>query len=875
MKLPCKPWIPVTAVVASLCLALSGCDRFTSVQTRIDRATAALGKGDLMGALTDARAAAGKEPNNPQVTQLLARISLKQGNVNGALAEIERAIAQGLPPATAVELKAEAQLAAGKIADARQTLGDRPTTPRAQVLLAQALFQSGLPTQAQRVLQEVLAGHPDQPDALLLQARGQLAAGDPASAGKTLDDLLEAHPDFARGWQLRAQLAMQVGNSQSAIAALERARKTAGAQLNFPEQWTLLLALGQLKLDGGNLAGAAADIEALRKAAPDAPPTELLRARLMLAQKDVDGAVALLQKSLVANPTDARLRRLLALALSEQGSHEQAINQLTSLLADDPADVLARRALAEIYLVKGNLPEAGRVMREAPNGSAEDAGSEWLRAAILARSGNGPGALAALERAAAVQKSNVVLQVELARAYLSAGRLQDARQLLEQQPGAKLGVAGRTLQALTLVVGQSPQSASSAISAWASANPDDVDVQVVTGRYFQQAGDVAAAQAAFKRAQQISAASIEAGLGLAELDVRRGDSAAAEAGLRELVKQNPRDERGYVALALLARRQGNSQDAENFLKQSIGTNPAAVESRLLMAELAAARKDVALMKSMLTQALTVSRDKPSTLLRAGNIQLAAGNTAEALASFDKAATLGSQPAILRAGAVEASQQRFDAALRRVTQYRNAGGSEAAAEEFRGGVLMAQKKYAEASAAFDASLKLRPSGALVAKAFSARQAAGAPQPEAVLKSWLDRSPGDHAVRMLLADRLLVLKQYAAAAQQFEIIAKAAPAPAVLNNLAWTYQQLKDRRALDIARQAYEASGGSNAQITDTYGWILSANGRNGEALPLLKKATEAMPDRTDVLGHYADALEAAGSLPEAAAVRARIKSLPGA
>lgn len=875
MEAPRKSLILITMAVASLCLTLGACDQLTSVQTRLERAAAALDKGDLSAALADARAAAEKDGGNSQAKLLLARISLKQGDAAGALAEIERAGAQGIVTDALVELKAEAQLAAGRHEEARQTLGARTASTRGQVLLAQALFQSGQQADAGKLLADVLARDPRQPDAMLLQARVQATGGDKTAANQTLDALLEAHPDQSHALQLRGQLATQRGDTRAAIAALEQARKSARAQMSFPEQWSLLAMLAQLKLDTDDVAGAAADIEALRKAAPESPATELLRARLLLVQKDVNGAVVLLQKAVVGSPGDARLRRLLAMALSQQGSREQAINQLTSLLADDPADAMSRRALAEIYLAQGDYPGAERLMRDAPAGSTEDAGSEWLRAAILARSGNGAAALVAMERAAAAQKGNVALQVELARAYLSAGRLADARSLLQQQPGARLGPTGRSLQALTLILGQTPDLAKAAIGGWAAANTDDADAQVVAAQYFQQVGDLAAAQSAYQRARQLAPANIDAALGLADLALRRGDNAAAEAGLREIIQQYPREERGYVALALMLRRQGRAQDAESLLTQSIGASPAVVESRLLLAELAVARKDTALMKSMLSQALKVARDRPAALLRVGDIQLASGDATQALASFDEAARAGSQQAMLRAGAVEASRQQYDLALKRVAQFRKAGGPEAAAEEFRGGVLMAQKKYAEAAVAYGNSLKLRPTSSVVAKVFMARSGAGAAQPESVLKSWLERNAADHPVRLLLADHLLTQNQYSAAAIQYETIAKSAPAPVVLNNLAWTYQQLKDSRAADTARRAYEASGGNNPLITDTYGWILSVNGRNGEALPLLKKAAEALPDRPDVLTHYADALENAGSSAEAATLRARIKRLAGA
>src|ERR1700730_16678396 len=84
---------------------------------------------------------------------------------------------------------------------------------------------------------------------------------------------------------------------------------------------------------------------------------------------------------------------------------------------------------------------------------------------------------------------------------------------------------------------------------------------------------------------------------------------------------------------------------------------------------------------------------------------------------------------------------------------------------------------------------------------------------------------------------------------------APAP-LLNNLAWTYQQDKDPRALETAELALKQSPNS-ASVMDTLGWLLVEPGNTARGLPLLKKAVELAPKSTELRFHLAAALNKSG------------------
>ena len=71
---------------------------------------------------------------------------------------------------------------------------------------------------------------------------------------------------------------------------------------------------------------------------------------------------------------------------------------------------------------------------------------------------------------------------------------------------------------------------------------------------------------------------------------------------------------------------------------------------------------------------------------------------------------------------------------------------------------------------------------------------------------------------------------------------------LNNLAWLYQQTGDERALAYAERAYQLAP-EQADIIDTYAWVLSENGQVEQAIPLFEKALSLDPDNEEIARNY--------------------------
>ena len=86
-------------------------------------------------------------------------------------------------------------------------------------------------------------------------------------------------------------------------------------------------------------------------------------------------------------------------------------------------------------------------------------------------------------------------------------------------------------------------------------------------------------------------------------------------------------------------------------------------------------------------------------------------------------------------------------------------------------------------------------------------------------------------------------------------------AALNNLAWLYHERGDRRAVDLARRAYELAPRC-PEVMDTYGWAMFNLGSPEEGLRMLQEALVLAPDHPEIGFHVGYALHKSGRDKEA-------------
>ena len=131
-------------------------------------------------------------------------------------------------------------------------------------------------------------------------------------------------------------------------------------------------------------------------------------------------------------------------------------------------------------------------------------------------------------------------------------------------------------------------------------------------------------------------------------------------------------------------------------------------------------------------------------------------------------------------------------------------------------------------------------------------------DAVALQWIKGHPTDVAVRAYLAEQFMSRKDYRAAATQLLSALKHAPDNIrLLNNLGRSLNALGDPKAVDYAARAY-AQAPTNAEVADTYGRVLVAQGDAARGVEVLRQAVDLAPGDADKRMRLARALLNAGN-----------------
>ena len=151
-------------------------------------------------------------------------------------------------------------------------------------------------------------------------------------------------------------------------------------------------------------------------------------------------------------------------------------------------------------------------------------------------------------------------------------------------------------------------------------------------------------------------------LNLAGLALRRGDVAAAEAGYRRALAMDPYLEPAYNALASFLSSQQRNADAERTLREGIGRVPANGHLRYSLGLLLAEERRMAEAVAETEQAAKLLPGEPRVYYNLGLMQQQRGQLPQAEVALGKARALGDQEATYALALLYAKQGKADRAL---------------------------------------------------------------------------------------------------------------------------------------------------------------------------------------------------------------------
>jgi len=881
-------------LVCLVVAALAACGRDDPAKL-VASAKAYLAKQDYAASAIQLKNVLQKEPSNAEARYLLGVAQNEMGDPVSAEKEFRRALEYKHPPAVVLPelaktmlrlgdakklvdefgttrlddpaadaaLKTElgtAYLALGQTPAARSAyaaaLAARPGNAKARVGEARiAAIERDL-SGATKIVEEVLAQSPAQPDALALKADLLLAQNQVEPAKQTLSELIRAQPDNGGARFALATVLLEEKRYEQARAEIDAMKK------RVPHDWRSRYLDAALAYRQGDAARARETILDVLKVAPDNTETLLLAGAIELQHQAFVSAESYLRKALFRAPQSVIARRLLAATYLGMGQPTKAEEMLAPALKVAPDDPLLLRLAGEIALANGNLAKGSQYYAQA---AARDKGNAALRtrlAQVRFATGDPDQGFKDLEAASTIDPSHYQADLTLVLAHVQKREYDKA-----------LAAAG-TLE---------------------KKQPDNPLTFYVKGSIYLMKGDQKVARANLEKALELRYDYLPAAATLARIDVADKKPEAARSRFESIVAKDPKNEQALLALAeVMGVTKAPMQDVVAMVDRAVATNPKSVPARLAAVSVRTQSGDA---KGALAAALAASAALPENqqiLATLGQTQLAAGEAQQAIATFNKLATMMPQsptPLLLAARAQVAAKDfgaaaqsvrnaialepnridvhrdaiavllasgKPDEALADARALQKARPDDAVGYVLEGEALVAQKKLNEAAKAYAEAFKHRPTTPVVVRLHALLVAVGKPaEGDAVAARWLKENPKDTTLRLYLAERDLQRKEYKAAAKVYrEVLALQPDNPIVLNNLAWALSQLKDPSAVDYAEKAHGLAPKS-AAIADTLGWMLFERGDTKRGMDLLAQAAAGAPNSSEIRMHYAKALMKTG------------------
>jgi len=425
------------------------------------------------------------------------------------------------------------------------------------------------------------------------------------------------------------------------------------------------------------------------------------------------------------------------------------------------------------------------------------------------------------------------------------------------------------------------------------ANPDEPIGYNMQGVAYISTQDFAKARQNFESALRLQKDYEPALMNLAELDLRDKNFAGARRHYEAIMAKDANSLIAMLGMAKLEAMNQNEQERLAWLERAKAARPDAPAPRLLLATHYAGKKNYERAVAELRGAQRRLPSNPEILELLGQVQVASGKDADAVATYKRLVAVRPQShvaytrlaaaqakvkdasaaanlrkalelkpdypdALAGLAVVEGRAGRHAEALGLAQKVQKVAPTKASGFSLEGDVHLEQKRFSQAALAYEKALALEQIGGLAIKVHAAQTLAGnAKEADAKLQQWTREHPDDVIARLYVAQELAKSGKNQQAIEAYRAVLQKDPGNVLaLNNLANIYYRESDPRAIGIAEEAYKQNPDSPAAV-DTLGWILVERGQTARGLQLLQKAAAQAPKNAEIRYHLAAALAKSG------------------
>lgn len=903
-KLKCLSWSVMLAISSGW---LAGCGHSESSADYLKDAQQYHAKGDDKSAVIQLKNALQKDANNGDARYLLGTLYNTDGNYPAAVDELQRALKTGMDK-NKVQLALDAAyLGMGEF---QKVIDNVHITPALKgdalasqwVMKGDAYLGLNQKDAAKTAFDAALIASPQDAQAVIGLAKLAAINNDMAAALQLLDKLIALNPNRVDALLLKGDILRATAQNEAALAAYQRALKV--DQKNAVAMGDI----ASLALVMGKVSDAKVQIDALHKDYPKNLMGRYLQAMLhfregkyALARDDISQVL----KVVPDHMPSVLLRGSINYQL---GDEESAQKDFSRFVEAFPGNDYARKMLAATQLKLKQPVDALKTLAPLLNGS--DVQALGLAVEAYAQTGEANKAAQYLAKEVAIEPNNALLRTQLGMSRIASGQSGQAIADLEAAAALDTGhTEAESALVLAYLGNKDYDHALSAAQKIVQKWPKLASGYNLEGAAYVGKNELPAAQKSFNTALSVDPGYVPAMLNLGQLNLKQNNLPAARQQFEAVLSKDKNNLQAMMFLAAMAQHTGQDSDYVNWLKKAATANPTAIQPKMDLVQFEVQHNQVPAALALAQQAAVAAPKDPLAIDLLGKTQIAANQPEAAVGTYTTLTKLvpRSPLAYFRLGSVQAIAKDYAAAkaslgtaLALQPDYPDALGAlvgvYAAAGDYgpaynlvrdkqirfpkspqafalEGDIDVAQKQYDKAVSAYEQAQSVAKTTVGEIKLYNALTLSGkAHQADASMLQWLKQHPDDLVARTYLAQVYLTKGDDAAALQQYlAVLHKAPGTPVALNNVAYIYQQMKDPRALDMARQAYQQDP-SSPQIMDTLGWILVQNGDAKGGLDLLQKATAITPNALDIRYHYAVALVQTGKKDKARQVLKQLLDL---
>lgn len=805
-------------------------------------------------------------PDNSDVLMFLAQLSQDIGDNARAVELLTSAYEENTEDIRVRLSLAEAQLVSGDTERAQLLLEGLELSSgadQAELNLLQgtiAMRNGDLPA-AEVAFRAVLEIDNENIDALILLSQIEAQSGAMEVASNYLDQAILIDPEGLDVWIWRGQFAMLQEDYPAAEEAYSQALNIMALyDMMTAKRFTILQSIiSPLQLQQK-------DAEALQytELLAETPQGQIVNnystALNMFRRGDMQQADEALRNILEVAPNNVNTNILLGMTRYAQGNLIEASDLLTEFVDVESAAPQLVKALAAARLGVNQFDLAEAALTEALDRYPEDPSLLAMLGVAQQSMGNLDESVTTLRQALALSSGadSAEMHLALAGSYFQLQEFAEA----ETQLLASLQLNPQLQQAKTLLIDvylleENFEAASRQAQTWIAENPESIFNNEAAGVVALRQGDYDQARGFFEDILEVESNHIQSRLTLGRLALLEGNYQEAASRFESVLSLEVDNSGAIGGLLAAGASMGDEESSIAAVQRIIDENETLYIPPLTLAQyflgtdrLSRGREYAEIALARDSNIYTEGAVIDGMLAEAG-LRRESESVDEALGLVEDVLSLQDDniQALTMAAALHADRDQYEQAKTYVARIQELLPELPFGHEVEGDLLLAEGNVEGALGAFEQAWGLGVSSNLGVKIHDLYlQTSRQSDIDDFLGEWTEALPEDVTGILLSGMRLQGQRRNEPAIEAYERAYLLAPDNLlVLNNLAWLYQDSQPARALELATRGAELFP-ENADMLDTYGWILGKQNNRSEAIAVLERALELSPQNQSVIGH---------------------------